>query len=174
MHVVPFRQGFQYPRIGFAELLFIKRIAKPFGRFTDLLFNLLIQFSQILFDKHVGAITFFTILVINQRIIKSIDMPRRFPNSGVHKDRGIQPNHIIMEANHRVPPILFDIVLELHPHRAVIVNSRQAIIYFTRWKYESVFLTMRYYFLKNIFLRHKNILLSITRFSPCNAIKLFF
>jgi hypothetical protein len=52
------------------------------------------------------------------------------------------------------PTVLLDIVLELNTILTIVVNGSQAIINFTTWEHEAIFLAMAYNFLKNIFLCH--------------------
>jgi hypothetical protein len=47
-----------------------------------------------------------------------------------------------MVLHHGSPPIGFDIILEFHAIRSVIIDTAEAVIYFAGWKNESVFFGM--------------------------------
>ncbi len=111
MQPVPFLPVFEHPLIGLPELLLVERITKPFGRFFNLFTDLVLVFGQLIFDQHVGPVTFFGILVIDQRIVEGIHMAGGFPDRGMHENGRVDPHDILIQQYHAVPPVFFDIIL---------------------------------------------------------------
>ena len=72
--------------IGLAEHCLIEAFTEAFCSFCNLLVDLLVEFSDLVLDKHIRAITFLGILVVDQRIIKCIHVSGCFPDSRVHED----------------------------------------------------------------------------------------
>jgi hypothetical protein len=72
----------------------------------------------------------------------------------VHEDSCIETNNVLVQQHHTLPPVLLDIVFELNTILTIVINGSQAIINFTTWEHEAIFLAMAYNFLKNIFLCH--------------------
>lgn len=75
----------------------------------------------------------------------------------MHEDRGVDADDILVQFNHRIPPITLDIVLQLHAVLSVIVHGTESVIYLARGEYESVFLAMGDKFLEKFFLSHRNL-----------------
>jgi len=73
----------------------------------------------------------------------------------VHEDGRIQPDDILIEQHHRVPPVLPDIVLQFNAILAIIINRGQSVIDLAGGKYISVLLAMCNQFLEEFLLRHK-------------------
>ncbi len=65
---------FEDTGIGLAEHRFIKAVAKSFCGFSHLLIDFVIEFSDFVFDEHIGAVSLFRVLIVNQRVVKGIDM----------------------------------------------------------------------------------------------------
>ena len=72
----------------------------------------------------------------------------------MHKDAGIDSDYIFVEADHCIPPVLFDIVLKLRTHLAVIVNSAQSVIDFTGWEDKTVLFAVCYKYFEKFVLCH--------------------
>ncbi len=70
----------------------------------------------------------------------------------MHENRRINPHDILMQQRHSLPPIPFDIVFQLNTVLSVIINSRQSIVNLARLEHEPVFLRVRHYLFKHIFL----------------------
>ena len=101
------------------------------------------QLRGLIFDEHIGAVALFGIAVVDHGIVEAVDMAGCFPGSGMHEYGCIKPHHILVELYHRLPPQLFQILLQLHPIGAIVVDGLQSIVYFTGRINESVFLGVR-------------------------------
>ena len=64
--------------------------------------------------SQVAAFTFY------QWVGKTFQMATSFPDSGVHKDTGIQADDIISLLYYRLPPCLFYIILKLYTQRPIV------------------------------------------------------
>ena len=154
-----------------AELRLIKGITKAFARLSHLFFDFFFVFRNLILNQNVGAVAFFAVAVIDQRIVERIDVARSLPYRRVHKDCGVDTYDIFVEQHHTLPPILLNIILQFYAVLSVVVNGSKAIVNITAGKDKSIFLAMGYDFLKYIFLRHtSNFLLYIfeakLHFSP--------
>ena len=152
MQLFPFGDMLLHTGIGLTEKRFIETFTESLGGFFHLFLYFFVHLGNQILDKHIGTITLLRVFIVDQRVIKRIDVPRRFPNRRVHKNGRIDTDNIFVQQHHTVPPIFFDIVFQLDPHLSVIIHGAQPIVYFTRRKYESIFFTMRNQFLKDIFL----------------------
>jgi len=121
VQLIPFLLVFQNPRVGGPELRLIEGIAKPFTGFVDLFRDFIFDFGQLLLNKHVGPVSFFGILVVDEGVVERVDMARGLPDSGVHEDGRIDPYHILVQKDHTVPPIFLDVVLQLDAVLSVVV-----------------------------------------------------
>ena len=101
----------KHVRIGGAELSLVECLAEFLAAFLHLLVHLVLDFGEIVLDEYIGAVPLLGVLVVDKRIIEGTHMSGRFPNLRVHEDAGIDSHYILVEADHRVPPVLFDIVL---------------------------------------------------------------
>ena len=128
--------------VGRHKLLLIKRLAKTFAGFFHLFAYLLIILRDLVFDEDIGTVTLLGILVVNQRIVECVHMPRCFPYSGVHEDGRVNAHDVLMQQDHTLPPIFLYIVLQFHSILAIVVDSPQAIINVARWENETILLTM--------------------------------
>src|SRR5262249_15669963 len=79
-----------------------------------------------------------------KRIRKTCEMPAGFPNSWVHGDGGIEPDHIVSQMNIVAPPETLHIVLELNAERPVVLRGTQSSVNFTRLKNEPAPLGQRH------------------------------
>ena len=113
----------QHTGVGGAELSLIKGLAKTFGCLVHLLLNLLIVLSQLVLDEHVGAITLLRVAVIYQGVIEGINMSAGLPRRGVHEDGCVNTHDVLVQQHHRLPPILLNVILQLHTVLAVVINS---------------------------------------------------
>ena len=60
----------------------------------------------------------------------------------MHKYAGVDADYILVETRHCVPPILLDVVFELHAHLAIVIDCRQAVVDVTGREDETVFLAV--------------------------------
>ena len=107
---------------------------------------LVVLLGQPLFDQHVGAVTLLRILVVDQRVVERPDMARSLPRAGMHEDRRIEADDVLMKTHHRIPPVTLDIVLQLDAVLPVIVHGTQSVVYFAGRKDEAVLLAVGYQF----------------------------
>ncbi|MPM82618.1 hypothetical protein SDC9_129680 [bioreactor metagenome] len=101
----------KHAAVGRAELLLVKRFAELLSSFGYLFVDFIIVFGKLVFNQYIGTITFLGVFVVNQRIVKCINVARSFPDSWVHKDSRINAHNVFMQQDHTVPPVLLDIVL---------------------------------------------------------------
>ena len=84
-------------------------------------------------------------------------MATGFPHQRVHEDGSVDTDDVLVEQYHRLPPVLFDIIFKLDAVLSIVVDGGQAIVDFTAWEDEAVFLAMAYNLLEYIFLCHNDI-----------------
>ena len=72
---VTLRLMLQHTRIGLAEHNLVETLAEAFGGLGHLLLYFILDFGNLLLDKHIGTIAFLGIAVVNQRVIECINMP---------------------------------------------------------------------------------------------------
>ncbi len=63
------------------------------------------------------------VLALDQRIRESVHVTGRLPDARVHQDGRIQPLDVVALVDHRTPPEIFDVTLELDPQRTVVPNG---------------------------------------------------
>ena len=118
----------QYIGIGGTELLLVEGVSEPLASLLDLLVHLLLDLSEIILDKIVGAVTLLGVLVVDERIVKGRDMTGGDPGLGVHEHAGIDTDYVLMKAGHRSPPVILDVVLEFDSVLAVVIDGRETIV----------------------------------------------
>ena len=146
--------GIRLPEQGLVELL-----PEAFPGLGHLLLDFLLVFGDVVLDEHVGPVAFLGVLVVNQRVVERVHVAGGLPNRGVHENGGVQPHHVLVQEHHAVPPVAFDIVLQLHAVLPVVVHGGQPVIYFGRWEHVAVFFAVCHQLLENIFLCHNLYLL---------------
>ena len=134
----------QNTTVGATKLSLIKSITESLGSLGHFFVYLLVIFGKLVFNQHIGTITFFRIAVVNQRIIECVHMSGSLPNSRMHKNSRINTYDVLVQQHHTLPPILLDIILQLHSHLTVIVYSAQSVIDITGRKYKTILFTVRY------------------------------
>ena len=124
--------------VGFFELNFVKAFT-PFGAaFVNLLLDFGFLLGDGFFDQNIGAVAFFGIFVINQRVVEGVHVAGGFPNGGVHKNRGVQADNVIVELDHGPPPVFAQSVLEDDPVLSIIVDRRQPVVDFAGLKHKAI------------------------------------
>ncbi len=63
-----------HARIGLTEKSLIEAIAETFGRLGNLFLYLIINFCNLLFNKHIGTVTLLRVAVVNQWVVECVDM----------------------------------------------------------------------------------------------------
>src|SRR5258706_9589134 len=94
-----------------------------------------------------------------------IQVAARLPNSRMHENRRIEPNHISAVLHRITPPNALHVVLELDAQRPVIPARARAAVNLARLKYKPAPLTQRH---NLIHLNHLGIL-STGEFRQCNG-----
>ena len=155
VHLVAFGRGLRHARRRFAVFGLVERLAEALAGLLDLFFDLFILFGQPVLDQHVGAVTLLRILVVDQRVVEGRHMARGLPRLGMHEDRGVDADDVLVQFDHRIPPISLDVVLQLHAVLTVVVHGSQTVVDFARRKHESVLLAVRYQLFEKFFLSHR-------------------
>ena len=146
----------KHTAIGGEELSLVESLFEALAPLCNLLGDLVVEFGDMVFDEHVGAVALLRVAVVDQRIVESVDMAAGFPDCGVHEDSRVDADDILVEQRHRFPPIAFDIILEFDAVLAVVVDGGEAVVDFRRGEHEAVFLGVRHYFLKDFVLSCHN------------------
>ena len=139
----------------FAVLGFVESLSETLAGFLHLLLDLLVLLGEPVFDQHVGTVTLLRVLVVDQRVVERADMSRSLPRTGVHEDRGVDAHDILMQLDHRIPPVALDVVFQLHAVLSVVVHRSQTVVDFARREYESVFLAVGDQLFEEFFLCHR-------------------
>ena len=135
----------------------VERIAKTLASFLYFLLNLFVVLGNLLFNQHVSTITLLGIAVVDEWIVESVHVSRCLPNRWVHENGGVNTHDILVKQYHALPPILFNVVFQFNAVLSVVVNGSQSIVNLTAWENKTIFFTMAYNLLKNVFLCHKMI-----------------
>ena len=143
---------FEHASVGGAELGLVEGVAEALRSLGNLLVDLLVVLRHLVLDEDVGAITLLAVAVVDERVVERIHVSAGLPRGGVHEDGGIDADDVLVEQHHRLPPVLFDVVLQLHTVLTVVVDSAETIVDITGGEHETVFLAMRNNLLENVFL----------------------
>jgi hypothetical protein len=114
---------FQYTRVGGTKLFFVKVVAKTLGCLFHFLGNFVVVFGQLIFYQYIGPVAFLGVLVVNQGIIERIHVTGSLPDGRMHKNSRVDADHVFVKQHHGVPPIFFQVILELHPILTVVVHG---------------------------------------------------
>ncbi len=144
-----------HARRGGTVLLLVEGLAEALARLLHLLGDLLVLLGEPILDQHVGTVTLLRIAVVDKRIVERADMSRSLPRAGVHEDRSVETHDVLVQLDHRIPPVALDIVLQLDAVLAVVVHGTQTVVYFARREYESVLLAVSHEFLEKFVLCHR-------------------
>ena len=118
----------QHVGVGFAEFSLVEGVSKALAALLDLLVYLLLDLGEIVLDEHVCAIALLGIAVVDEGVVEGGDVPGCHPGAGVHEDGRVYSDNILVQANHRLPPVILDIVLEFHAKLAVIINRSETVV----------------------------------------------
>ena len=145
---------FAHAAVGGAEFGFVKRLFEALAALGHFFFDLLVVLGHLVLDEDVGAVAFLGILVVDERIVEGIDVSGSLPDGGVHEDGRVDAHDVLVQQRHGLPPILFDIVFQLHTELTVVVNGAETVVDFTGREHKTVLFAVRYDFLENVFLCH--------------------
>ncbi len=119
----------QYARVGLAEHSLVERLAETLSGLGHLLVNLLVEFGNLVLYQHVGAVALLAVAVVYKRIVERVHVARCLPDGGVHEDGRVDAHDVVVKHGHCLPPVTLDVVLEFHTVLAVVVHSRQTVVY---------------------------------------------
>ncbi len=154
MHGVALRERLGHAGRGLAVLGLVERLAEALAGLGHLFLHLLVLAGDPVLDQHVGAVALLRILVIDQRIVEGAHVARGLPRSGMHEDGGVDAHDVLVELDHRVPPVAFNIVFQLHAVLSVVVHGGQTVVDFARREYETVLLAVSDQLFEEFFLCH--------------------
>ena len=155
MHGVAAGEHLHDTRRGLAVLGLVESLTETLAGLLDLLLDLLVLLGDPILDQHVGAVALLRIAVVDQRIVEGRHVARSLPRLGVHEDGGIESHDILVQLDHRVPPVALDVVFQLHAVLSVVIDGGQTVVDLARREHESVLLAMGDQFLEKFFLRHR-------------------
>ncbi len=85
----------------------------------------------------VSSETALALLAVDHRVGEVADMAAGLPDSGVHENRCIQSDDVVVQLGHLLPPQVTDVVLELDSEWTVIIGSVESSVYLTALENES-------------------------------------
>ena len=109
--------------VGLAEFLLVESLAEAFLGLVNLFLYLFLVFSNLVFNQHIGTIALFRVAVVNQRVVESVHVSAGLPYRRVHEDGRVDAHDVLVEQHHALPPILLDVVLQLHAVLTIVVNG---------------------------------------------------
>ena len=145
---------FEHAGICRTELGLVESLTEALGSLGHLLVDLLVILGDLIFDQHIRAVALLAVTVVDKRIIKGIDVTGRLPNCRMHKDGAVETDDVLMQQHHALPPILLDIVFQLHAVLPVVVHGAEPVVDVATGKDETVLLAVGDDFLEHIFLGH--------------------
>ena len=137
-----------------AELGLVEGIAEALAALGDLLVDLLFDLAEEILDQDVGAIALLGVLVVDERVVEGAHVAGSLPDAGMHEDGGVDAHDVLVQAGHRFPPVILDVVLELDAHLAVIVHGGEAVINLAGGENEAVLLAVGYQHFEKFILCH--------------------
>ena len=154
VHLVVFGLFTQDVGVRRAELRLVEAVAEPLAALGHLLLDLLLDLAEVVFDQVVGTIALLGVLVVDERVVERRHVAGSHPRFRMHEHAGVDTHHVLVQAGHGIPPVLLDVVLELHAHLAIIVHGGQAVINLAGREDETIFLAMRNQHLEQFVLCH--------------------
>ena len=128
MQCVALLLGFLHALAGLHIFCLVERVTETLASLLNLFLNLLVVFGNLVLNQHVGTIALLTVAVVDEGIVESIHVARGLPDGGVHKNGAVNTHDILVQQNHRLPPILLNVVFQLHTVLTVVINSTQSIV----------------------------------------------
>ncbi len=135
----------QHAGVGGDKLLAVKALAKALAGFLHLFLYLVLYLGYVVLDEHVGAVALLAVAVVDERVVESVHVAAGLPDARVHEDGAVQPHNVLVHLHHGAPPVLLDIVLQLHAQLAVVVHRRQTVIDLRARKHEAILLCVSHY-----------------------------
>ena len=138
--------------VGGQELGLVEGLAELAPALLHLLGDLLLVLGDVLLQQHVGAVALLAVLVVDQRVVEGVHMAAGLPSGWVHEDGRVDADDLLVQAHHGGPPVLADVVLELHPVWTVVVGGTEAVVDLAAGEHEAVFLGVSDQGLEAVFL----------------------
>ena len=148
--------------VGLAEFGFVEAVSEALATLLNLLVDLLLDLGEIVLYENIGAIALLGVTVVDEGVIEGGNVPGRNPGAGMHEDGGIYAYYILVQANHCLPPVVLDIVLELHAQLAIVIHGSEAIINLAGREDKPIFLAVGYQNLEKFVLCHLSIVSNLT------------
>src|SRR5262249_60128581 len=92
----------------------------------------------------VGAEAILALLAIHERIGEAGDVTGRLPDLGMHQDGGVEAFDVVTLVDHRTPPALLDVFLQLDAERPVVPDGAEAAVDLGGLKHEAAPLGRRH------------------------------
>ena len=118
----------QHPRVCGDELFLIEGVAEAFSGLLHLFVYLLLYLRHIVFNEDVRAVAFLAVLIIYHRVVEGIHMAGSLPHCRVHEDSRVETNDVLVHLHHRFPPVLPDVLLQLHSVLSVVIHGGEPVI----------------------------------------------
>ena len=141
-------------RIGLTEFGFIEGFTELAASFLHLLVDFFFNLGEIILNENICTISLLGILIIDKRVVECGYVTGCNPGFRMHEYAGVYTHNILVEAGHRIPPVLLDIVFEFNTKLAVIIHCGESVIDFTGRENITVFLTVGDKHLEQFFLCH--------------------
>ena len=154
VNFVPFGLFAKDVGVGCSELGLVKGIAETLAALGNFLLDFFLNLTQVILDEDIGTISFLGVFVVDEGVVEGANVARGLPNAGMHEYGGVDTHDILIQAGHRFPPIILDVVLELHAHLPVVINGCKTVINLAGGEYETILLAMGYKHLEKFFLCH--------------------
>ncbi len=76
----------------------------------------------------VGAEALVAVQALDERVREHLEVPARLPDLRRHDDRRVEADHVVAELDHRAPPGVADVPLQLDAERPVVPRRAQAAV----------------------------------------------
>ena len=111
-----------------AELCLVELVAETLLCLVYLLLYLIFVLCHLVLDEDISTVTLLRVAIVDERVVEGINVSAGLPGGGVHEDAGIDADNVLVQKHHALPPVLFDVVLELYTILSVIIDSAQTIV----------------------------------------------
>ena len=162
MHLVPLGLLAEDIGVGGPELGLVEGLSETLAALRDLLVHLLLDLPEEVLDEDVGTIPLLGILIVDERVVEGAHVTGGLPDAGVHEDGRVDAHDVLVQAGHRLPPVILDVVLELDTHLAVIIHGGEAVVDFAGGENEAVLLAVGYQHLEKFILCHMQCILDFS------------
>ena len=126
---VEFGLMLEHAAVGGAELGLVEGVAEAFLSLGHFLVDFLLNLGELILDEHVGAVALLAVAVVDEGVVEGVDVARSLPHGGVHEDGSVDAHDVLVQQHHRLPPVLLDVVFQLHAVLSVVVDSAEPVVY---------------------------------------------